>query len=710
MSSERGNILLLAFTFYLISRHCTSARILSQCDATKELIKAGIQRTFISNFVCVMKTESNFNTAKKIGPGHKASYSYGIFQISSDKWCSAYRPGGICNKHCNDFLDDDIQDDIVCAKTIFEIEGFKHWTGWVKGCKNGSLPPVSGCIVKRFVEELLFSDNNEMPIYLYRRMVSTKLKIIMMTVSCFLIYYRPISARIFHQCEAVKELLRAGIPRSFISNFVCVMQSMSNFNTSKKTGPGHKASFSYGIFQISSDEWCNAWRPGGYCNKTCTDFLDNDIKDDIVCAEKIWKMRGFKHWNGWVKHCKNKKLPNVSQCMEMSKFQEHDAVVDLITEMTATRGLRLSYSRYLTIKILLFSWESQSQILNTCEVARELVRAGISRSFINNFVCLIQNESNFNTSKKTGPGHKASFSYGIFQISSDEWCNAWRPGGYCNKTCIDFLDNDIKDDIVCAEKIWKMRGFKYWKSWEKKCKNNKLSDVSWCFETKVLNNRNTLEQRMEDNLYIIRIPDWNDYGSDSQIFRLHPSNFKGMMLSHKKTITLLLLTHYFLSHQAVFARILTKCQAAKELATAGTDRTFISNFVCIMQNDGQFNTSLKTGPGHKASYSYGIFQISSDEWCSAFRPGGICNKNCNDFLDDNIQDDIVCAQKIFKLRGFKHWKGWVKKCKTGELPNLTTCKYSKYKPDTPDDVNNEKFIKPRMIKSSSVKDLSNMQT
>lgn len=159
MSSHRRKILLLVLSCYLISHQSAWARILAPCDAAKELIKAGIQRTFISNFVCVMKTESNFDTAKKIGPGHKASYSYGIFQISSDKWCSAFRPGGICNKNCNDFLDDDIRDDITCAKTIFEMEGFKHWNGWVRSCKNGNLPNVSGCIMKRTVEELFINDD-----------------------------------------------------------------------------------------------------------------------------------------------------------------------------------------------------------------------------------------------------------------------------------------------------------------------------------------------------------------------------------------------------------------------------------------------------------------------------------------------------------------------------------------------------------------------
>jgi hypothetical protein len=134
---------------YINSNHRCSARILSRCEATKELVLAGIERSFLSTYVCIMMSESNFDTRKKTGPGHKASYSYGIFQISSDKWCSAYRPGGICQKNCNDFLNDNIQDDIACAKVIATKEGFKYWKGWIKNCKNGKLPNLSDCVFQR---------------------------------------------------------------------------------------------------------------------------------------------------------------------------------------------------------------------------------------------------------------------------------------------------------------------------------------------------------------------------------------------------------------------------------------------------------------------------------------------------------------------------------------------------------------------------------
>jgi len=141
-------ILVIAINVTLIP--IIEGKILSQCEAARQLELASVDRTFISTYVCIMKSESGFNTSKKSGPGHKASYSYGIFQISSDKWCSAFRKGGICKANCNDFLDDDIRDDIMCAKRIANAEGFKHWKGWVKSCKNlGQLPNVAPCLRRK---------------------------------------------------------------------------------------------------------------------------------------------------------------------------------------------------------------------------------------------------------------------------------------------------------------------------------------------------------------------------------------------------------------------------------------------------------------------------------------------------------------------------------------------------------------------------------
>lgn len=122
---------------------------------------------------------------------------------------------------------------------------------------------------------------------------------------------------------------------------------------------------------------------------------------------------------------------------------------------------------------------------------------------------------------------------------------------------------------------------------------------------------------------------------------------------------------------------LTMCEAVNELERARIDRTFISNWICLMQNESKMNTRLVTGPKTASSFSFGIFQINSAKWCSRGHSGGLCNKRCEDFANDDIQDDIVCAKKIQSMEGFKAWDGWVKKCKNNTLPNIRTCEKRK---------------------------------
>lgn len=153
--------------------------------------------------------------------------------------------------------------------------------------------------------------------------------------------YSPVESKIYQTCEAVKELGRAKISRSLISNWICLMQSESGMDTMKVTGPKAASSYSYGILQISSAKWCTRGRVGGVCNKRCEDFLNDNIQDDIACAKIIVAQEGFKSWNGWIKKCKDKPLPNIGNCnrrrrrsaypeFESSNPDSDDAAANLI--------------------------------------------------------------------------------------------------------------------------------------------------------------------------------------------------------------------------------------------------------------------------------------------------------------------------------------------------------------------------------------------
>ncbi|XP_055839269.1 lysozyme-like [Episyrphus balteatus] len=107
-----------------------------RCELCKELIqKYNFDKTFLSNWICMIEHESGRDTTK-VSRKPNGSASYGIFQINSKGWCTIGRKGGICNTKCEDFLNDNITDDVACAKKIYAREGFQHWSGWVRNCKK----------------------------------------------------------------------------------------------------------------------------------------------------------------------------------------------------------------------------------------------------------------------------------------------------------------------------------------------------------------------------------------------------------------------------------------------------------------------------------------------------------------------------------------------------------------------------------------------
>lgn len=71
--------------------------------------------------------------------------------------------------------------------------------------------------------------------------------------------------------------------------------------------------------------------------------------------------------------------------------------------------------------------------------------------------------------------------------------------------------------------------------------------------------------------------------------------------------------------------------------------------------------------------SYGLFQINSKEHCKAGKKGGLCGMKCEDFLKDDIKNDIECAKTIYGQKGFDGWPGWQRKCKGKPLPDITKC-------------------------------------
>ncbi|XP_035909988.1 lysozyme-like [Anopheles stephensi] len=149
MSAKRQNfraastvgVILALFTLHSLSE----GKVFEKCPLARMLDKQKISsRSLISNWVCLAMAESGGDTSK-VTTLDNESASYGIFQINSKTWCREGRKGGRCNKKCEDFLTDDLNDDIECAKQIYSDGGFGAWKGWVNRCKQKTLPDLSSC-------------------------------------------------------------------------------------------------------------------------------------------------------------------------------------------------------------------------------------------------------------------------------------------------------------------------------------------------------------------------------------------------------------------------------------------------------------------------------------------------------------------------------------------------------------------------------------
>uniref|UniRef100_A0A182FGV9 lysozyme n=1 Tax=Anopheles albimanus TaxID=7167 RepID=A0A182FGV9_ANOAL len=249
----------------------TSGKVYQKCPLARALDSLQISsRSFISNWVCLINAESGADTSKKTVINDQRS-CYGIFQISKP-WCSEGRKGGDCNMQCEDFLNDDLTDDVECAKIIFNRGGgFAAWKGW------------------RCVQAVSLT------------------AVLLMLLCCA----APGYGKIYSKCELAKQLTANGISRTYQGHWICLAMHESGLNSTKVVALPNLSS-NYGIFQINSKDWCREGRKGGKCNMKY--LATDDVTRAIQCSKIIQQQKGFNEWVLWQKKCKGKDLPDISNC------------------------------------------------------------------------------------------------------------------------------------------------------------------------------------------------------------------------------------------------------------------------------------------------------------------------------------------------------------------------------------------------------------
>ena len=132
------------------------AYVYDPCELANELVQVHqMHNDEVPDWICLIYTESSFRTTA-LGPvGGDKSRDYGLFQINSFYWCNSSRSASsfnVCGRNCTDFLNDDLSDDLECARVIHSIHGFRAWQGYVTKCAAGN------------VSRIVFSENcDEVP-------------------------------------------------------------------------------------------------------------------------------------------------------------------------------------------------------------------------------------------------------------------------------------------------------------------------------------------------------------------------------------------------------------------------------------------------------------------------------------------------------------------------------------------------------------------
>ncbi|XP_047115647.1 uncharacterized protein LOC124795620 [Schistocerca piceifrons] len=357
------------------------ARRFGRCELARELrYRHGLPWDQLATWVCIANYESNFDTAAVGRLNGDGSLDHGIFQISDKYWCSPPGHGWACGISCDRLQDDDISDDVTCARRIhaehqrLSGDGFNAWTVYRQHCSGGraghflngwardSAEPSAGGLCpfwRRRGVPIAGSRPRLPPPPLPRRLArlptapppaaaarwarrrahhtslpassdamrrppqTLTLPALISTALAAGAWLALARAKTFERCELAQELrYRHGLPAAQVPTWVCIARFESLFNTSA-VGRLSGGSLDHGLFQMSDAYWCSPPGRGTACGLSCDKLVDNDISDDVECALRVYREHqrlsgdGFNAWVVYQRFCSRGRADHyVDDCFE----------------------------------------------------------------------------------------------------------------------------------------------------------------------------------------------------------------------------------------------------------------------------------------------------------------------------------------------------------------------------------------------------------
>lgn len=133
------------------------------------------------------------------------------------------------------------------------------------------------------------------------------LKLILPTLVLIALSFELAVSKLFADCDFAIELYKTHeIPRDEIYKHFCIASTL------------HTTKNNYGfmgIYAIGSEWWCGENEKGGGCNVKCSDLVDDDIADDVRCANLILSQQGLRGWQRTEDSCKSGYEAKTNECL-----------------------------------------------------------------------------------------------------------------------------------------------------------------------------------------------------------------------------------------------------------------------------------------------------------------------------------------------------------------------------------------------------------
>lgn len=492
-----------------------------------------------------------------------------------------------------------------------------------------------------------------------------------------------VQGRLFDRCELAVAIrgYRPSIDHSDLNRWVCIAQQQSKFDSSSVNVDPDGVTGYHGLFHISDGFWCAKTFADYFdraCHMTCQQLKDDNLLDDIVCAQRVYDEHqrisgnGFSAWPVSQTACANP--PDlVSDC---SPDRTSNAIgnnlvdTDIDAQLNSVTADGNGYHNnpflngkygestkdyrnnvFLAVKSGGNSYtsgrqlpaytppptpKSSEKVYERCELARELrYDHNIPMNQIHTWVCIAKHESSFRTSVIGRWNADGSTDHGLFQISNLFWCSSTGRGKGCQAQCSDFENSDITDDIRCVRQIYDEHqrlfgnGFHAWAVYEPYCKHITKQFTKDCFD-------GVSEEKLSETTKATTLKSYS-------------------VAPKRKTAT---------------GKVFERCELARELRFQhNIPADQIHTWVCIAQHESSFRTSAIGRLNVDGSTDHGLFQISNLFWCETNEIGKACNAKCSDFEDSDITNDVNCVRQIYDEHktlfgnGFHAWAVYEPHCR-----------------------------------------------